>query len=76
MMEVSSDYLVESVKNSLNVAVRYTLLVMPKVLAHNVTNTQDYEFGGWLLYFQAIPLGPLVPSIPEGPGHPGEPVSP
>lgn len=76
MMEVSSDYLVESVKNSLNVAVQYTLLFMPKVLAHNVTNTQDYEFGGWLLYFQAIPLGPLVPSIPEGPGHPGEPGSP
>lgn len=49
---------------------------MPKVLAHNVTNTQDYELGGWLLYFQAIPLGPLVPSIPEGPGHPGEPGSP
>lgn len=56
--------------------VGYILLFMPNVHAHNVTNTQDYELGGWLLYFQSIPLGPLIPSTPESPGDPGEPSSP
>lgn len=56
--------------------VGYILLFMPNVCAHNVTNTQDYELGRWLLCFQSIPLGPLIPSIPERPGDPGEPGSP
>lgn len=46
---------------------------MPKVLAYNITNSQDYELDGWLLYFETIPLGPLLPSTPESPGGPGEP---